>query len=201
MAIKAVIFDVDGVLCNSLDTNSKYLWGKDVATDLGLHSVHFKKIYSPAWDLVTRGKKSTIAHLNEVLTDESFNGLNLTAERYIDYWLSHDVFVNHEMITLAARLPVATYAGTNQDYHRSMHIKNMLGHAVTGFFTSYEIGHIKPEAGFYEHIEKQLSLQPQEILLIDDTCANIAAASTRGWQVFHYTNNFETLRTFLSRAC
>ncbi len=200
MVIKAVVFDVDGVLFDSIDTNGKYLWSKNATQDLGLRSAHFKKIYSSKWDAVTRGTVSTISHLTEVFNDELFASLNLRPEKYIEYWLSHDVFLNTAMLELAASLSVPAYIGTNQDLHRTQHIKKLVGPVIKDIFSSYEMGYIKPEVGFYTHIEKALKLAPHEILLIDDTLANVAAAQERGWHTIQYQSEITDLRQLL-RCC
>lgn len=187
--IKALIYDVDGVVFRSLDEEGKYLWGKNAACDLGLRSHHFKQIYSPAWNDVARGKVSTISHLAEVFKGEDFAALRLSPQAYIDYWLSHDAFINERLLADIACSSVPCYLGTNQERHRTRHIKQLVGHAFVGIFASYELGFIKPESGFYAAIEQNLGLEPQELMLIDDTPANIEAAQKRGWQGVLYKIN------------
>ncbi len=44
--IKAIIFDVDGVVFNTHDESGNYLWSQNVKEDLGLISKHFSVIFS-----------------------------------------------------------------------------------------------------------------------------------------------------------
>lgn len=83
--IKTIIFDVDGVVFNSINQDGHYLWSKNIKADLGIKSDHFKLIYSKRWDDVTRGKITTKDHLKTVFDHEIFNELRrsgLTSDRY-----------------------------------------------------------------------------------------------------------------------
>lgn len=51
---------------------------------------------------------------------------------------------------------------------------------------SSKVKAIKPEAKIYEFAAKQSGCQPQEILLIDDSRANLMAAEKRGWHVLWF---------------
>jgi len=44
----------------------------------------------------------------------------------------------------------------------------------------------KPDAAIYELAESRAGVLPHEILFIDNTIVNIAAAKERGWLTFHY---------------
>jgi len=51
---------------------------------------------------------------------------------------------------------------------------------------SSKIGAIKPEPEIYETAEADAKVAPEEILLIDDTRANLMAAAKRGWHVIWF---------------
>lgn len=198
--IKAIIFDVDGVVFNSLDKSGHYLWSKNIKTDLGLSSEHFKLIFSSNWDNVTRGKITINEHLNTVFRHEIFKDLKLnglTPDTYIDYWLYHDNHVNAEMIDFTKKLAIPIYLGTNQDEYRTKHIIKQVGSSFAGCFSSYQIGHIKPEKEFFDYIEKKLQLQPNELFLIDDISVYIEGAKACGWNAFLYQNNLNDLKQFI----
>ena len=198
--VKAIIFDVDGVVFNSLDENGRYLWSKNIKSDLGICGEHFKLIFSDRWDDVTRGKTTTKDHLRSVFMHEIFNELRengLTPDSYINYWLSHDGNINLEMIGFVKQFTIPVYLGTNQDEHRTRHIVECVGHFFTGCFASYQIGHIKTEKEFFEYIQNKLQLKPDELILIDDTKANIDGARACGWNAFLYQNNLEDLKRFI----
>ena len=51
---------------------------------------------------------------------------------------------------------------------------------------SSKTGHIKPEKEIYEIAQKQAGCKPEEILLVDDTRANVMAAEKMGWHVMWF---------------
>jgi FMN phosphatase YigB (HAD superfamily) len=51
---------------------------------------------------------------------------------------------------------------------------------------SSEVGHVKPEAKIYQIAESKAGVIPSDILLIDDTRANLSAAEKAGWHVFWF---------------
>lgn len=50
--IKAIIFDVDGVLFQNHDENGRYLWSKNAKEDLGLSRDHFLIIYGSDTEVI-----------------------------------------------------------------------------------------------------------------------------------------------------
>lgn len=61
---------------------------------------------------------------------------------------------------------------------------------------SSEIGYVKPETKIYELAEEKAKVRPKEILLIDDTRANLTAAEKIGWHVlwFDYADPKESIK-------
>jgi len=55
-------------------------------------------------------------------------------------------------------------------------------HQIAHHFVSHEIGHRKPEAAIYEHVEQALGVAPRHILYFDDQPENINAAVWHDWQ-------------------
>lgn len=192
--IKVVIFDLDGVVFKSLDDQGKFLWSINLEKDLGLSLHHCHKIYALEWNDVIRGHLETKEHLERVFRDPLFQDLKITPEDYIDYWLSHDSFLDYEMLRFVDSLPVPCYIGTNQDRHRTEYINKMVGGSFVDCFSSYQIGAIKPEPMFYEYIEKALGVPSSQLLLIDDTHANVEGARRRGWHGYHYKGDMDDLK-------
>jgi putative hydrolase of the HAD superfamily len=62
---------------------------------------------------------------------------------------------------------------------------------------SWKVGSSKPQARIFEVLIETLSMDPSEILLIDDVAANIAAAKDLGLQGLLFTDE-ETLRSDLA---
>jgi FMN phosphatase YigB (HAD superfamily) len=53
---------------------------------------------------------------------------------------------------------------------------------------SSQVGAVKPEAKIYEIAQTQSGVSANEILLIDDSRANLMAADTMGWHVLWFDN-------------
>jgi HAD superfamily hydrolase (TIGR01509 family) len=57
-----------------------------------------------------------------------------------------------------------------------------------GYFYSYEHGVMKPDAKFYDVVERATNRRGREIVYLDDRPENVAAGAARGWQaVLHET--------------
>lgn len=196
--IKAIIFDVDGVIFKAHDEVGHYLWSSTIKEDLGINSKHFSIIFSEKWEDITRGKIDLTEHLEEIFQDKLFLDLSISPQNYIKYWLEKDHNVDQDMLKLVERLKIPCYLGTNQEALRTKYILSTVGHYFKGCFASHQIGFIKPEREFFQHIENTLSLAPEEILLIDDTRVNIDGAKNSGWHTYHYQNDRDNLEKFLA---
>ena len=197
--IKAIIFDVDGVLFHSTDSSGKFLWSRDAKNDLGLTSAHFQNIFSKNWELVLKGTVNTIEYLDSLFKTQNFSDLNLTSSRFIKYWLSKDKFVNEEMIKLIKTIKIPKYIATNQESHRLKQIENLVGQDFCGIFASCELGYMKPEDEFYLCIENELNIPGNQILFIDDMLSYVDAANKRGWLSYHYQNDLSKLVDFTKK--
>jgi HAD superfamily hydrolase (TIGR01509 family) len=165
----------------------------------GARSKHFSLIFSAKWESIIRGKITLENHLHGIFQEILFKDLGITSEQYIHYWLTHDHQVNQSVLDLVNSLKIPCYLGTNQEALRTKHILDTVGSYFKECFASYKIGFIKPEQGFFQHIQKALSLLPHELLLIDDTKNNTLGAQDCGWHVYHYQNYIEGLMDFLKK--
>jgi beta-phosphoglucomutase-like phosphatase (HAD superfamily) len=78
--MKAIIFDVDGVLLKNKDEHGKHLWQKNIATDLGLNHDQMRQIYAKDWFLVIRGLVDTRQHFKTVFKLRGFNSPRLASQ-------------------------------------------------------------------------------------------------------------------------
>lgn len=197
--IKAIIFDADGVLFKAHDKSGNYLWSRRIKEDLGMTSKHFSLIFSDKWESIIRGKIKLDDHLHAIFQEKSFKELGITPEQYIQYWLTHDHHVNQGMLDFVKSLKIPSYIGTNQEAVRTRHILDTFGCCFTGCFASYQMGFIKPEPGFFQHIQRALDHPGYELLLIDDMKPYIDGAQDCGWHVYHYQNDIDGLMDFLKQ--
>jgi putative hydrolase of the HAD superfamily len=196
--MRAIIFDVDGVIFNAADADGCYQWRKNIEADLGITPKHISKIYASEWDKVTRGKLDIRLHLETVF--KVHPELSITPDDYLTYWRANDVYINEPILTYVQSIKAPLYLATNQDPLRTSHISQMVGHHFEGIFSSCDIGFIKPEPGFYQHVELALNLHPDQIILIDDSRENIEAAQARGWIAHYYQGDIQALDGFLKAS-
>ena len=93
--MKAIIFDVDGVLINSKDESGKYLWDKNIEKDLWLTSDQTRQIYSGDWALVMKGLLDTRKYFKMMFTKLN---IGLSIDNFIEYWIKHDLNTNTEIL-------------------------------------------------------------------------------------------------------
>ena len=65
-------------------------------------------------------------------------------------------------------------------------------------FLSYEIGHRKPHPAYFKHILKQLKVNSNAVLFIDDSEENIQAAAQLGFKTLKFNIQEEDLRQKLT---
>lgn len=195
--IKAIIFDVDGVIFNTHDEKGNYRWSRDIKKDLGLTSIHLVAIFSEKWESIIMGKIDFSYYLETLFEDRLFQNISITPQQFIQYWFIQDQQVHQDILDFVKSLKIPCYLGTNQEALRTCHILNTVGSYFKGCFAYYKTGFIKPEKEFFQYIQTSLSLLSHELLLIDDTKNNILAAQDCGWHGYHYQNDTKNLTDFL----
>ena len=102
-----------------------------------------------------------------------------------------DFYPDVEVMAWLAACKIPGVIATNNEAHRAKYIRDNMGFhdKVQKMFASGLLGVKKPSPTFFKAIEDWSGLPPQEILLIDDSEKNIIAASARGWQTFHFTDD------------
>ncbi len=93
---------------------------------------------------------------------------------------------------------------TNQQAYRASHMLDMLGYdtAFDHTFFSCDLGHAKPEAGFFVAVLERLELAPHKALFVDDGQKNVEAARQVGLHAQHFAlgQTATPLATVIQRA-
>lgn len=184
--MRLVAWDFDGVL-NQGYAGGFEQWQREFEADLGASAAVFAEhmFGGGRFDAVLTGQRDILDLLAEWV---AVAAVPHTAEAVLDYWLQKDAQLDPQVMGWLSRCATPGVIATNNDARRADFIWNRLGFAarLQRIFASGPMGVRKPEAGFFAAIETWSGLAAQDILLIDDTEKNIAAAATRGWQVFHF---------------
>jgi FMN phosphatase YigB (HAD superfamily) len=74
------------------------------------------------------------------------------------------------------------------------------GYALEPMFWSAELGRTKADARAYAAVEARLAVNPESILLIDDSPANVALARDIGWDAIHFRANSQLIGELAERG-
>lgn len=194
-AVQVIAWDFDGVLNSNIE-NGVFAWSRNFEQDLGL-SLHSFSSYLFAG----RFQKTMVgqACLVELVTEwAEANAAAGRAAEILDYWFERDALPDHRTLALFEPLKargVRHVMATNNEIHRTSYIETTMGFGerVERIFAAGRMGIAKPDTDYFAHIEMELEIAPESLLLVDDMEENVAAARRRGWQAFHFTEGAHDL--------
>jgi putative hydrolase of the HAD superfamily len=175
MAIKAVIFDADGVVIHPWRF-AAYLEQRGITRQMT------KGFYNGIFEDCLLGKRDLKSVLPPYLTEWGWPG---PVDDFVSTWLDVENATDERVLIVIQRLRESGYTcclATLQEHNRAAYIKNVMGFDAIFdlLFFSCEIGHTKKDHAFYAHITHTLRLEPQEILFWDDSPGHVAAALAFG---------------------
>lgn len=189
MLIHALMVDVDGVLVNGRPSDGQ-AWASSLEQDLGLASQALHEtLFKPHWEDIVTGKSCLEQTLVAVLADIA---PHLSAQRLLKYWFENDARLDLQLLDDLAhyrRQGVGIYLATNQEHFRARFLMESLDldKHCDGIFYSAALSCRKPNSGFYEKVTGLTGFRPEQLLLIDDTMANVQAARELGWNAVEWT--------------
>ena len=198
MSIKAVIFDLGGVLVRTED--------REPRAALGLR---FDKSYDEMGKVVFN-RSSYRASIGEISAREHWQfvmrSLNLPdseIESFYDQFFGGDV-VDFALIdtirALRPRYTTALLSNAWDDLRQLLVEKWKIDDAFDKIFISAEIGIAKPAPEIYEMVLEKLGIAPDESVFVDDFIENIEAARKLGMHGIHFREKdvaMEELRKLL----
>jgi putative hydrolase of the HAD superfamily len=183
-----IAWDFDGVLNRNCKGGDR-AWDRSFEADLGVSAKDFDQFMfrSGRFNDVLVGKRDVLDLLGQWIAEFK---VPYTASAVLDYWLAKDTDGDAEVLGWVHAANVKSVIATNNEARRSAYIWDHLGYRarMAQIFAAGSIGVRKPDAEFYSQIEDWAGLPPEQILLVDDAEANIAAAHRRGWMAFHFTD-------------
>jgi putative hydrolase of the HAD superfamily len=194
--VKAILFDLGGVLINLNYQNTI-----NAFRALGIDN--FENIYSQAqqknlFNDFETGKISSFHFINRLL-DLLPKGCN--PNQVVSAWNAMILNFPANRLDILEKLSVDyklfLLSNTN-DLHMEKvrrELKKTTGRALESFFEktflSQEIKLRKPEPEVFLEVAKQIQLDPNEILFVDDSIQHINSAKKIGFQVIHLTSELE----------
>jgi len=183
--IKAVIFDVGGVLVRTHDHSHRRRWERRLGLDEGESEA-----------IVFGGKMGTRAQSGEI-TEEALwewigrrldlNGETLRAFRR-DFWAG-DV-LDEELVayihTLRPRYQTAVISNATDNLHHALSEIFDIADAFDVIVGSAAEKVMKPEPAIFHRTLERLGREPEEAVFIDDSPANVAGARALGIHAVHF---------------
>ncbi len=114
-----------------------------------------------------------------------------TPEQFMAEWFAAKNHPNIPLLNEVQALRAAgwsVYLATNQERHRLTYLLHGMGlnQLADGEFASCSVGVRKPEAAYFELVQRELGLLPHQIVFWDDAPSNIEAALAAGWAAYLY---------------
>lgn len=178
--VKFVYFDINGCLVRFFHRAFNRM-----AHDSGKNADLIETTFWHYNDAVCRGEM-TITEFNKTLSEQ----LNLPEVDWLDYYLEA-VDPIPEMRELVEWTSENYYVGLLSNImpgfiNKMLELKILPNVKYDSIIDSSEVSAIKPEQKIFEIACEKTGVKPNEILLIDDSRANIMAAEKMGWHVMWF---------------
>lgn len=192
MTIRAVIFDIGGVLLHTADTSKHQKWEHR----FGLNEGEFFNItMQTGFDREARAGEITEQELFRRIAEST--GLDeVELEEFKDaFWSSEqlDIELATFLKSLRPQYKTATLSNAWSDARVEVNRKFHLDELVDAQFFSAEEGVAKPNPQFYRIALDYLNVQPDEPVFLDDVRQNVDAARQLGMHAIHYKNTVQAI--------
>lgn len=179
--LKALMVDVDGVVVYA----SVGDWANTMESDLGFSRQAFQDhFFTPHWNDVVLGRAGLHERLGPVLAEHA---PHLTSHQLAAYWFAKDAELDKTLLADLATLRatgVQLHLATIQEHERAAYLWTTLGlrDHFDAMHYAADIGWKKTDPEFYAAVEGRTGFSGAELLLLDDTGSNVAAARAAGWR-------------------
>ena len=191
-AIRAVVFDIGGVLEITPDLGIHRLW----ETRLGLPAGEMDKRMADVW---MRGSIGAISlkDVHQAIKDRLGLDEPRLAAYMADVWREYLGSANTELIGYARRLRPRyrtgivsnSFVGAREREQAAYGFEDLVDEIVY----SHEVGMSKPDPRIYALVCERLGVRPREMIFLDDAQACVAGANEAGIHAIHYRNNAQAI--------
>ena len=192
MVIRAVVFDIGGVL--------------EITPDLGIDRLWETRLGLPAGEMLVRmrdiwrdGSIGTITldDVHEALRDRLDLDDQTVAQYMADLWREYLGTANTELIEYARRLRPRHRTGIVSNSFVGAREREQAAYGFEGLVEeivySHEAGFSKPDPRIYALICSRLNVPPGEMVFLDDAEACVAGARDAGIHAVRYQDNAQAI--------
>ena len=180
--------DVDGVVIVPRPGG----WAASLEADLGLSAADLQThFFRPYWNEIVLGRAGLHVRLAPVLAQIA---PHLTSERIVTYWFEKDARLDRQLLDDLAAIRargVEVHLATVQEHERARYLWEVLGfrERFDAMHYAADLGCGKSNPAFYAAVEARTGFSGRELMLVDDTPANVEAARAAGWAALHWTGD------------
>ena len=192
MAIKAVIWDLGGVLLRTADLSSR----QALADRLG-------KPRHELENLVFSGDSGDRAQLGEISADEHWENIRRALaldaagidEFRRQFWEGDqlDVELVDHIRSLRGRYKTGLLSNAFSDLRQVVTSLLNFSDAFDDMVISAELHLVKPDARIYQVALRRLGAEPEEAIFIDDMLRNVEGARSQGMNAIHFRQRAQAL--------
>jgi putative hydrolase of the HAD superfamily len=192
MVIRAVVFDIGGVLEITPDLGVDRRW----ETRLGLQAGEINARLRDVWQGGSIGT-ITLDDVHEALKDRLGLDDEQLAQFMADVWREYVGTANTELIEYARRLRPRyrtgivsnSFVGAREREQAAYGFEDLVEEIVY----SHEAGFSKPDPRIYSLICTRLNVRPEEMIFLDDVEACVAGARDAGIHAVRYQDNAQAI--------
>ena len=192
MAIRAVVFDIGGVLEITPDLGVDRLW----EARLGLAAGEMDDRMGDVWTGGSLGTL-TLEEVHQAIRDRLGLGEQQLAAYMADLWREYLGSANTELIEYARRLRPRyrtgilsnSFVGARERERAAYGFEDLVDEIVY----SHEVGMAKPDPRIYGLVCTRLKVQPQEMIFLDDADQAVAGAREAGMHAVRYQDNAQAI--------
>lgn len=184
--VRAVLFDVDGVLVHPWRFRS-ILWSKH-----RISSRMTEPFFRGPFVECLEGRSDLLEVLPPFLKAWHWSG---SATDFVETWLKVEDAPNREVLDIVEKVRgsgVPCFIASTQERHRARYLAAVMRFEkkFDGLFFSSDLGIRKPDKEFFSAVSDRIGHPAKELLFFDDAAENVHAAKSAGWSA----EQFRTVR-------
>jgi putative hydrolase of the HAD superfamily len=194
-AIRAILFDADGVIQHSVSA-----FGERLAGLLGPAHPDGQRFIAE----VFAAEKPALSGERDFAQDLAVILAHYRVARpvseVLELWTSIECDpAMHDAIVSLRGSGMLCCLASNQQAHRGRYMSSQLHYRelFDREFYSYQLGFAKPDPEYFRAIERALGIAASQLLFIDDSAPNIAGAREAGLHASLFSADFSTSRALL----